>query len=55
MIYEAITDLIGFDTDANARSDGGDDQNGEGEKSIILTPEELGDRGPGDAPIKGEI
>jgi TRAP-type C4-dicarboxylate transport system permease small subunit len=52
MIYEAITDIIGFDTDANSKA-GGDEEGGEG--SILLTPEELGDRGPNDAPIKGDI
>ena len=53
MIYEAITDLVGFDTDANARAGGDDDQSGQG--SLLLTPEELGDRGTNDAPIKGDI
>lgn len=53
MIYESITDLIGFDTDANARTGGDEDEGGRG--SILLTPEELGDRGPNDAPIKGDI
>ena len=53
MIYEAITDLLGFDTDANARTGGGDEDGGKG--SLFLTPEELGDRGPDDAPIQGEI
>lgn len=53
MIYEAITDLIGFDTDANSKA-GGDEGDGGG-GTILLTPEELGDRGPNDAPIKGDI
>lgn len=53
MIYEAITDIVGFDTDANAREPGEDDETGNG--SIILTPEELGDRGPDDQSMKGEL
>lgn len=53
MVYEAITDLIGFDTDANSKA-GGDEGDGSGE-SILLTPEQLGDRGANDAPLKGDI
>ncbi len=56
MIYEAITDLVGFDTDTDTDADSGYGGHSEaGGDSIILTPEQLGDRGPNDAPIKGEI
>ncbi|MFP4301302.1 MAG: TRAP transporter small permease [Alkalispirochaetaceae bacterium] len=53
MIYEAITDLIGFDTDAHAQLGG--DQHEVGGDSIILTPEQLGERGTPDVPPKGDF
>ncbi|MFP4331319.1 MAG: TRAP transporter small permease [Spirochaetaceae bacterium] len=48
MIYEAITDLVGFDTDARARS-------AKTGWRLIPTPEQLGDIGNADSPLEGDL